>query len=136
MNTQPYQEMQLPISVKGVVLQQNRVVLLKNERDEWELPGGKLEKGEKPESCVAREIMEETGWQVTVGPLLNAWVYNILPGRTAFVISYGCQTDSLEPPKKSREHKEISIFEINDIESLNMPAEYKVAINLWWKMST
>jgi 8-oxo-dGTP pyrophosphatase MutT (NUDIX family) len=51
------------------------VLLLKNERDEWELPGGRLEAGETPRQCVVREIEEETGWPVTAGPLLDAWVY-------------------------------------------------------------
>jgi len=30
-----------PVSVKGIVYHNDKVVLLKNERDEWELPGGK-----------------------------------------------------------------------------------------------
>ena len=34
------------MSVKGVLLEDDRVVLLLNERDEWELPGGRLERGE------------------------------------------------------------------------------------------
>ena len=30
------------VSIKGVVFIDDRVVLLKNEREEWELPGGRL----------------------------------------------------------------------------------------------
>jgi 8-oxo-dGTP pyrophosphatase MutT (NUDIX family) len=41
-----------PVSVKGVAVQGGRVLLLRNERDEWELPGGKLEVGEDPAACV------------------------------------------------------------------------------------
>ena len=57
-----------PVSVKGVAIQDGRVLLLENERGEWELPGGKLELGEDPQECVVREITEETGWQVTASP--------------------------------------------------------------------
>lgn len=32
-----------PVSIKGVVVRDGRVLLLKNERDEWELPGGRIE---------------------------------------------------------------------------------------------
>ena len=61
-----------PVSVKGVAVQDERVLLLENERAEWELPGGKLELGEDPLACVVREISEEAGWQVTAGPSWTA----------------------------------------------------------------
>ena len=48
-----------PVSVKGVAVQHGMVLLLQNERNEWELPGGKLELGEDPADCVVREIGEE-----------------------------------------------------------------------------
>jgi ADP-ribose pyrophosphatase YjhB (NUDIX family) len=46
-----------PVSTKGVILKDSKVILLKNERDEWELPGGKLKIGESPEICLSREIV-------------------------------------------------------------------------------
>ena len=79
-----------PVSVKGAVLHDGQVVLLKNGRDEWELPGGKLEPGESPPECVAREIGEELGLAVRVGPLLDTWVYRIAPGVDVVIVTYGC----------------------------------------------
>jgi 8-oxo-dGTP diphosphatase len=32
----------------------------------WEFPGGKVREGETPESCIKREILEETGLEIKV----------------------------------------------------------------------
>ncbi|MED1863834.1 NUDIX hydrolase [Fictibacillus nanhaiensis] len=34
-------------------------------REQWELPAGKRESGEKPKECAVRELYEETGQRVT-----------------------------------------------------------------------
>jgi ADP-ribose pyrophosphatase YjhB (NUDIX family) len=48
-----------------------RVLLVKpNYRDHWSLPGGVLEHGEPPHLGCAREVAEEVGLKITVGPLL------------------------------------------------------------------
>ena len=44
-NSHNNQSQRFPVSVKGIVYHNGKIVLLKNERDEWELPGGKLELG-------------------------------------------------------------------------------------------
>jgi 8-oxo-dGTP pyrophosphatase MutT (NUDIX family) len=41
-------------SIKGVLLVEGGVVLVKNPRNEWELPGGRIEPGELPEVTLAR----------------------------------------------------------------------------------
>jgi 8-oxo-dGTP diphosphatase len=38
----------------------------------WSIPGGRIEPGESDEEAVVREIREETGLDVTCGPLLGA----------------------------------------------------------------
>jgi mutator protein MutT len=38
----------------------------------WEFPGGKREAGESWEECIAREIREELGVEMAVGPLFDS----------------------------------------------------------------
>lgn len=121
-----------PVSVKGVVVRAGRVLLLKNEREEWELPGGKLELGEEPDVCVAREITEETGLQVTTGPILDSWQYHIRPGCDVVIITYGCHTSSGQPPVLSHEHKELGFFTLSEVASLPMPDGYRRSIQSWF----
>ena len=54
-----HRELRFPVSVKGVLLEADRVVLLLNDRDEWELPGGRLEHGEDPVAWLASTLVVE-----------------------------------------------------------------------------
>ena len=66
---------------------------------EWSLPGGALEVGEKLREGVAREVLEETGLEVEVGPVLDV-IDSIFPdgeGRTEYhyvLIDYLCRPRS------------------------------------------
>ena len=53
--------MSFPVSIKGVLLDGDRVALLENERGEWELTGGRLQADKLPAVCLVREFDEELG---------------------------------------------------------------------------
>ncbi|GCE14988.1 NUDIX hydrolase [Tengunoibacter tsumagoiensis] len=120
-----------PVSVKGIIYHHGKVVLLKNERDEWELPGGKLEPGESPESAVTREIEEELGLTAQTGPLLDSWVYHIFEGVSVLILSYGCYPTPFAQVTHSLEHKAVGQFTPEEIPHLNMPEGYKKSIASW-----
>jgi 8-oxo-dGTP diphosphatase len=60
-----------------VVSEAGQVLLVKRQNEplagQWSLPGGMLELGETLEAGVAREILEETGLHVEVGPLVEVF---------------------------------------------------------------
>lgn len=100
----------LPISAKTVIDYRGHIPLLRNERDEWELPGGKLDPGESPEDTARREAREELGLDLQDLHLAHAWVYAITAVRHVFVIAYATRYTGDEQPHYSHEHKELGLF--------------------------
>jgi 8-oxo-dGTP pyrophosphatase MutT (NUDIX family) len=120
-----------PVSVKGIVVRNDAVVLLRNRRDEWELPGGKLELDEAPERCVAREIEEELQLDVEPTALVDSWVYTIAPGTHVLVLTYGCTERSERRALVSDEHTRFEWIALADVAALAMPDGYKTSIARW-----
>jgi 8-oxo-dGTP pyrophosphatase MutT (NUDIX family) len=126
-----------PVSVSlGAADLVGRVLLLENERMEWELPGGKLELGEDPPACLVREIGEEAGWRVTAGLVLDCWQYHIREGRDVVIVTHGCYVASTTPPVVSSEHKRAALLTRNEISHLDMPGGYKRSIKTWFTLLT
>jgi 8-oxo-dGTP pyrophosphatase MutT (NUDIX family) len=125
-----YFEYQLPVSLKAVISWNGRLPLLRNERDEWELPGGKLEPGEEPAACLAREIREELAWDATVGDPFHTWVYRVFPHRHVFVLTFLATYDGDAAPTYSDEHKELVLVTPDEAVALNMPEGYRTAVRL------
>jgi len=65
------------VGVGAVVVVEDKVVLIRRRfeplKGQWSLPGGAVELGETLESSIAREIQEETGLDVEVGPVVEVF---------------------------------------------------------------
>jgi mutator protein MutT len=63
------------VGVGAVIVQDGKVLLVKRKYEplagQWSLPGGAVEVGETLESCLVREMLEETGLEVRVGPVVE-----------------------------------------------------------------
>jgi 8-oxo-dGTP pyrophosphatase MutT (NUDIX family)/GNAT superfamily N-acetyltransferase len=120
-----------PISIKGVLLDGGRVMLLENERQQWELPGGRLERGEEPAACLAREFAEELGAEIAVGSILDCWVYEVLPQKQVAIVTYGVRRLDRRAIQVSREHRRFGLFAIDELAGLPMPEGYRRSIRAW-----
>jgi len=88
------------VGVGAVIVDEGRVVLIKRKYEplagQWSLPGGTLEIGESLEAGVAREMREETGLEVAVGPVVDVFDRILLDtdGRVRYhfvLIDYLCR---------------------------------------------
>lgn len=124
------------VSVKGVIQDEGRVLLARNDRGEWELPGGQLEPGETPEACVVREVFEESGLTVTAGPLIDCYVFEVVAGRSVLVLAYGCDLISAATEARiSEEHLDLHFFAVGELAGLPLPVGYQAAIAKWEQAS-
>lgn len=82
------------IVTAGVIRRDDTVLIARRESGplagRWEFPGGKLEPGESPEACLARELREELGIEVEVGEIF-AVTYHEYPDGPVLLLAYTCR---------------------------------------------
>ena len=65
------------VGVGGVVVKDGRALIVKRAHEprkgEWSIPGGRVELGETLEDAVKRELKEETGLDVSIGPIIEVF---------------------------------------------------------------
>ena len=111
------------VGVGGVVFIEGRVLIIKRRFEplagRWSLPGGALEVGETLAEGLAREMKEETGLDVEVGPVVDVFdrITRDPDGRTRFhyvLVDYLCRPRGGEPVAGS-DVSEVALVEIDDL---------------------
>ena len=117
-----------PVSIKGVMSIGGCIPLLFNERDEWELPGGRLEAGEQPEIALVRELAEELNIEARVDHILDTWLYTIAGKGEIVIVTYACAVLRAEGLRFSHEHKDLRLADPAELGELTMPDGYRRSI--------
>lgn len=93
------------VGVGAVVVRGGRALIVKRAHEprkgEWSLPGGLLELGESLQDAVRREIKEETGLDIVVGPIIETFdrVHRDAAGRIRYhfvIVDFVCWSDQGE----------------------------------------
>lgn len=80
----------------------------------WEFPGGKMEEGESPEQCLARELLEELGVRSAVDNIFATAFHNY-PWGDVLLLAYHCRL--LQSPIRNlgvAEHRWVSPSQLSD----------------------
>lgn len=101
--------------MKGVLIDRGRVLLLLNERDEWDLPGGRPDPDEDHPTALEREVREEAGLSVEVGAALDEHLFEVLPGRFVRILPFVCRLIGNDVVVLSHEHLETRWLALDDL---------------------
>lgn len=118
------------VGVKGALLRNHRLLLLRRRTDLelfpglWDLPGGGVETQDGSlEEALVREVLEETGFRVRVGPVLDVsfqWItVQAEPRFPSAVASFRCSTRSRGAPRLDpSEHSDLAWVTAGDLQKL------------------
>jgi len=119
-----WEEDRWPVSVKGIVGWGGKVVVLRNRRGEWELPGGRLDGTDvSPEAALRREMMEELGLEVEVGSLVDSWIYDV-EGKRVLILTFACTAERPLDLAHSDEHVAVAEFDLDRLRLESIPEGY------------
>jgi len=77
------------VDVRGAVIQDGKILLVQERRDErWCMPGGWADIGDKPSDMVAREVWEESGFDVKASKIIGIYDANRSQDPTEFFHAY------------------------------------------------
>ncbi|SRR6266403_2905488 len=84
----------------GLIFREGKILITRRHADThlgglWEFPGGKREPNETFEECLARELREELGIEVTVGELVETLTHEY-PEKTVRLKFFRCQWEQNE----------------------------------------
>ena len=113
-------------AVGAVILDGDRVLLVKRAHEplkgEWSLPGGVVEIGERLEAALAREVAEETGLAIDIGPIVDVFerIQVEADGRVEFhyvVVDYVCRPSGGVELVRGSDAEDVSWVSVADLAS-------------------
>ena len=81
----------------------DEILLIRHQKRGWELPQGRVEEGESLVDALHREVREEAGVEIEMGPLAAVWSKVTLPPAVIFTFLGRYRSGALSPTGDSAE---------------------------------
>jgi len=126
------------VSIKAIIYQNGKILLLKDRLGKWELPGGRLEFGENPQQALKRELQEELNIKANLKEcdLVDVWSFVSTLSQKAdyhyLIVIYACHFD-ISKISISQEHTAYKWFVPKEIENLPILSNYINSIKTFLK---
>ena len=114
-----------PVSAKAVMVRDGCVLLARNDRDEWELPGGRVERGEEPAAAAVREVAEETGLLVQATAELGTAMFEVVPDQVVLIVAFACAVTDRRELVLSAEHEALQWQPLTQLDAIALPEVYR-----------
>lgn len=113
------------VSIKGIIEADGKYLLRKNERCEYELLGGRLEKGDaSAEMRLITEFKEESGIKIEVLGFKEPWLYEI-GLKNIIIVPFMCRALSIPDVLEDEDGGTLHWINKNEIDAIFMPQGYK-----------
>lgn len=120
-----------PVSAKAVVVSDGKILILRQQNGNWDLPGGKVNDNESVTEALIREVWEETRLSVVPVELLTTGKKRRVNEEDLLVLSYLCEIRESTSSRKvrlSEEHVEYKLIDLGEALALPMHAHYAQAL--------
>jgi 8-oxo-dGTP diphosphatase len=124
------------VSIKALINNDDKVLLLQESDGRWELPGGGLEVGESFHSCATRELQEELGANITSMSAQPVYVWTLIDDdpqkgvRPKVILCFNVKVDSFNFKGNPEESAQMKFFTKEEIKELNLHPNIKELPNI------